>query len=70
MHFLHHVLEALSPRNSNVSVLRKVVLDRLIFTPPYLLVFFFTVAILEVGQVIYFTAYLDNMNQSALLLRT
>lgn len=52
MHFLHHVLEALSPHNSNVSVLRKVVLDRLIFTPPYLLVFFFTVAILEVGQVI------------------
>jgi hypothetical protein len=47
MHFLHHVLEALSPRSSSVSVLRKVVLDRLIFTPPYLFIFFYTVARLE-----------------------
>lgn len=49
MHFLHNLLEAFSPRNTSVSVLKKVVLDRLIVTPPYLFFFFYIVALLEVS---------------------
>ena len=48
MHFLHQLLENLSPRSTSVSVLKKVVVDRLVFTPPYLFIFFFSVALLEV----------------------
>jgi len=47
-HYLYHFLEAISPSGSSVSALRKVVLERLILTPPYLLAFFYTVALLEV----------------------
>ena len=53
MHFLHQLLETLSPRVSRLSVLKKLVVDRVIVTPPYLLLFFYTVALLEVSVCVF-----------------
>lgn len=47
-HYLYQFLEAVVPKRSQLSSLRKVILERLLFAPPYLLALFYTVAILEV----------------------
>jgi len=47
-HYLYQFLEAVVPQRSQLSSLRKVILERLLFAPPYLLALFYTVAILEV----------------------
>ena len=46
-HYLYQFLEAIVPRKSNLASLRKVILERLLFAPPYLLALFYTVARLE-----------------------
>ena len=38
------------PKKSKLSSVRKVVIDRLLFAPPYLFALFYTVAILEVRE--------------------
>lgn len=46
-HYLYQFLEAVVPRKSNFSSLRKVILERLLFAPPYLFALFYTVARME-----------------------
>ena len=48
-HYLFQFLEAIVPRQTKLPNLRKVVIDRLFFAPPYLLALFYTVALLEVS---------------------
>lgn len=46
-HYLYQFLEAVVPRKSKFSSIRKVILERLLFAPPYLLALFYTVARME-----------------------
>ena len=47
-HYLYQFLEAIVPRKTQLSSLRKVIIERLLFAPPYLLALFIIVALLEV----------------------
>jgi len=49
-HFLYKYLEKSVSNKSQFATLRKVVIDRLVFAPPYLLALFYFVAIMEVGD--------------------
>lgn len=46
-HYLYQFLEGVVPKRSKFSSVKKVILDRVLFAPPYLLALFYTVAILE-----------------------
>lgn len=46
-HYLYHFLEGVVPKRSKFSSVKKAVLDRLLFAPPYLLALFYSVAIME-----------------------
>ena len=50
-HYLYQFLEATFPnRSTKYSVVKKVIADRLLFAPPYLLALFYCVARMEVRQ--------------------
>ncbi|XP_065197019.1 peroxisomal membrane protein 2-like [Sycon ciliatum] len=46
-HHLYRILEGAVPRNMKYAAVYRVAIDRLLFAPPYLMVFFFVVALLE-----------------------
>ena len=46
---MYQALEVVVPRRARFSSLKKVVADRLLFAPPYLLALFYFVAIMEVS---------------------
>ena len=48
-HYMYQMLEQVVSKSSQCSSLKKVVIDRLLFAPPYLLVLFYSVAIMEVS---------------------
>ena len=48
-HYLYQFLEGVVPKASNFSSLKKAILDRVLFAPPYLLALFYSVAIMEVN---------------------
>lgn len=47
MHHLYSFMERRMPKEEKFSTLKRLVFDRLIFAPPYLLIFLFYVAIVE-----------------------
>jgi peroxisomal membrane protein 2 len=49
-HYLYQFLEGVVPKRSNFSAVKKAVLERILFAPPYLLALFYSVAIMEVGR--------------------
>ena len=48
-HHLYEILERLIPSSTPYCPVKRLAVDRLLFAPPYLLVFFFVVALGEVG---------------------
>lgn len=50
-HYMYQLLERTVAKHSQFSFIKKVIIDRLLFAPPYLLVMFYAVAIMEVSEV-------------------
>lgn len=48
-HFMYQMLEHAVSARSQHSAIKKVIIDRLVFAPPYLLALFYSVAIMEVS---------------------
>ena len=49
-HYIYQFLEGVVSKQSNFSSLKKAILDRLMFAPPYLLALFYFVARMEVSM--------------------
>ena len=48
-HYMYQLLEQAVSTRSQYSSIKKVIIDRLLFAPPYLLALFYSVAIMEVS---------------------
>ncbi|XP_002734981.1 peroxisomal membrane protein 2-like [Saccoglossus kowalevskii] len=47
IHHIYHLLDTLVTKDTSYAGIKRVLIDRLIFAPPYLLLFFYVVSILE-----------------------